>query len=112
MRRGERDLRSILEADPDDALAHRRLGLVLTRMGRYDEGVRELERAISLAPSEPEYRQELADAYAASGDPDRAEAELEKAVSLTAEPARKALAQKVLDYFRRQRRAQGTDPRA
>jgi tetratricopeptide (TPR) repeat protein len=49
----EKQLRMTLELDPNFALAHGMLGaLCLVPMGRYDEGIAELQKAIALAENE------------------------------------------------------------
>jgi cytochrome c-type biogenesis protein CcmH/NrfG len=40
---------------PDDAEAHRLLGVILLRMGRMDEAVKELETCVELAPDNADY---------------------------------------------------------
>lgn len=45
---------------PDDALAHRGLGLALAQLGRFAEAATELEQAAALAPSDRDVRRQLA----------------------------------------------------
>jgi serine/threonine-protein kinase len=57
----------VLELDPDFAWAHNVLGQAYLQQGRFDAGVEHAGHAADLSSASPEYRAELAAAYAAAG---------------------------------------------
>ena len=66
--------RHAVEAEPDNARAHSTLGWVQLRMGHEAEGLRELERAVELAPGGTIWLAQLAQAFALAGRAARARA--------------------------------------
>lgn len=64
---------AVLARDPANAEAHFRLGIVQVRVGRYEEGVRHIERSVSLAPDNMSVRFSLAALYEKGGETDKAE---------------------------------------
>jgi eukaryotic-like serine/threonine-protein kinase len=61
-----------LEDDPDYDRAHATLGWVRLKQGMADEGLAELERAVSLAPGNSQWLAQLGEAYALVGRADKA----------------------------------------
>jgi tetratricopeptide (TPR) repeat protein len=60
----------VIGADPDNSRAHHRLGLALRTIGRLEEGERELEKAVALVPTKPEFLRSLAESkHFAADDP-------------------------------------------
>src|SRR6266576_6926255 len=53
----------LIEIDPDDARAHKRLGRALGAQGKVNEGVAHLQKAIVLKPDEDEPHYDLASIY-------------------------------------------------
>jgi Flp pilus assembly protein TadD len=51
--------RRALELDPDDAEAHNVMGVALVRSGLKAQALEHFERAVRLAPENPEYRDNL-----------------------------------------------------
>lgn len=47
------EYREVLEAEPENAAVHRNLGVVLARLGRFEEAVSHLQSALQLVPGEP-----------------------------------------------------------
>ncbi len=54
--------------DPDNSLARANLGATYMDMGRYDDAIRELEKALEMVPDSYTYTLQLGYAYAAKGD--------------------------------------------
>jgi serine/threonine-protein kinase len=61
-----------VQLDPRDPRSHATLGWALLRQGRADDGVAELERAVGLAPGHGMWRAQLGQAYALTGQGERA----------------------------------------
>src|SRR5580658_7471285 len=59
--------REFLKVRPSEVGAHSNLGVVLTKLGRYDEAIHEYETAEKLLPSDPRITMNLALAYEKSG---------------------------------------------
>jgi tetratricopeptide (TPR) repeat protein len=59
--------REFLKRRPDEVGAHSNLGVVLAKLGRYDEAIREYEAAEKLLPSDSRIAMNLALAYEKSG---------------------------------------------
>lgn len=74
--------RTFLKAHPDDADALSNLGVVLVRLGRYDEAIQEYEAAEHLRPGDWRIKLNLALAYRKSGRLKEAAAKLEELHSL------------------------------
>lgn len=68
----ERCYRQLLAAFPGHAEAHSRLGAVLMRQGRLADAIAQIERALALKPDMFEACGNLAQAYLAAGQADRA----------------------------------------
>jgi serine/threonine-protein kinase len=62
----------VLEVEPHLALAHATLGWVHLLRGMPDQGIAELERAVSLAPDSAMYRAQLGQAFASVGRTEQA----------------------------------------
>jgi Flp pilus assembly protein TadD/peroxiredoxin len=69
--------RAFLKLRPDEVGAHSNLGVVLAKLGRYDEAIAEYEVAGKLAPHDPRIALNLALAYSKSGRLREAAAQLE-----------------------------------
>ncbi len=53
-----KDLEDVVEKNPKNVMAHHQLGLVYRKVGRVEDAIRELERALELAlpaPGQAEY---------------------------------------------------------
>ena len=61
-----------LESDPADSRAHATLGWAYLKQGKADEGLAELERAVSVAPTNTQWLAQLGQAYALTGRTNRA----------------------------------------
>jgi len=70
----EQSLRDALQHDPGSFEANYRLGLELSKLGRYGDAVPQLERAHQIKPEDRESTYELARTYADAGDYERARA--------------------------------------
>src|SRR6266404_1978770 len=57
---------------PDYGEAHDRLGIVLWKLGRWQEGLAAFETAVGLKPNDPEIAGHLAESLREMGQPDRA----------------------------------------
>jgi Flp pilus assembly protein TadD len=77
---GEVTLRQGLNVAPKNAILHHALGLVLMRLKRSDEALRELERATALEPGNARFAYVYAVALHSTGRVDAAIAKLEKAL--------------------------------
>jgi serine/threonine-protein kinase len=71
-RGAERAFRRAIELNPNYVWAHDWYGFYLILMGRSEEGIRELSRAVELDPLSPAVSSDLADGYRLSGQPGRA----------------------------------------
>ena len=76
------ELRGVLDADPDFAMAHNILGLTYVLQGRVTEGIAALERARQIDDG-PRMMSTLAYAYGVAGNRPRAQALLRELQSLT-----------------------------
>lgn len=68
--------RAFLKLRPEEVGAHSNLGVVLTKLGRYDEAIKEYETAEKLLPSDPRISVNLALAYEKGGHLPEATAKL------------------------------------
>lgn len=78
----ERVCRQIIGARPEHADAHNILGVSLQALGRGDDAIAELRRAVKLAAQAPNLRANLGEVLRQNGQADEAAKELEKAVEL------------------------------
>jgi serine/threonine-protein kinase len=78
----ERQDRRAIELSPGDALQHQHYGWDLSLMGRFDEGLTELERAQALDPLSPNINVAIAMNYHWSGQSDRAIEQYRKVIEL------------------------------
>jgi len=65
-------LRRAVDLAPQNAEAHRNLGVALAMLGKLDEGIAEVREAVKIQPESPSAQSSLADllrAKAASGQP-------------------------------------------
>ena len=62
------------EITPSDQSAHKRLGMLLAQQHRDQEALAELEIAASIPPEDPEVKMALAQAYARTGNKEKADA--------------------------------------
>ena len=74
--------RGILSAQPDDPEALDGLGTLACRLGRPNEGLPLLTKAVELAPTNPHYRANLGYAFMALGDSGEAESLLRAALAI------------------------------
>jgi len=86
-----REMRTVLELDPDHGGAHHVLGSMLLELpgfagGDQKEGLRELETAARLEPDSSAHFTALAEAYRDAGEPDKAQAACEHILAI-ARPA-------------------------
>ena len=75
-------LRSAIDLNPHNALAHHELGQLLTRVGRCDDAIPEVERAVLENPVYPNFQSGLAEVYLNCRRYGRAIEEFEKALPL------------------------------
>jgi len=61
-------LRSLLEAAPEDSEVPENLGVILRKLGRYEEALAPLQKALELAPDRPNILDALAHTYGNLGD--------------------------------------------
>ncbi len=87
----ERCYRQLIAALPGHAEAHSRLGAVLMRQGKTTEAVAQIERALALKPDMFEAYGNLAQAYIASGQGERAAEAACRALELNETPQTKAM---------------------
>jgi serine/threonine protein kinase/tetratricopeptide (TPR) repeat protein len=78
----EREYQRAIQLKPSYALAHSWYGLMLTRLGRFDEAIREGEIAYGLDPLSATVSYVLAVTYSTTGDFDKARALLTKATEM------------------------------
>jgi Flp pilus assembly protein TadD len=81
-RKAEGLYRELHERNPDDAQVCHHLGIVLTQLGREDEGILLIEQANLLNPDNPQIMNDLGYAYLLSGETDQAESILQSAHEL------------------------------
>jgi len=87
----ERCYRQLIAGLPGHAEAHSRLGAVLMRQGKTTEAVAQIERALALKPDMFEAYGNLAQAYIASGQGERATEAACRALELKETPQTKAM---------------------
>jgi SAM-dependent methyltransferase len=87
----ERAYRQLLTAFPGHAEAHSRLGAVLMRQGRLADAIAQIERALALQPDMFEAYGNLAQAYLAAGQSDRASEAACRALELNETPQTRAM---------------------
>jgi tetratricopeptide (TPR) repeat protein len=78
----EAALRRAIGLNPHNALAHHELGQLLTRVGRCDDAIPEVERAVLENPVYPNFQSGLAEVYLNCRRYERAIDEFEKALPL------------------------------
>ncbi len=79
----ERELRGALAIEPYGAARHHHnLGLALAFQGDFEGAVRELERALQMAPADGRIHEDLGKALRAKGEPARAARHLREAARL------------------------------
>src|ERR671926_421687 len=78
----ERVCRQIIAARPGNADAHNILGVSLAAMGRTDDAVASLKRAIKINPQAPSYHANLGEILRQAGRADEASQPLEAAIRL------------------------------
>lgn len=78
----ERAFRDAVDAAPDSALAHSKLGVALAQQRRLDEAIGEFSRAVALQPSYAPAHSNLGNAYREKGMTAEAVASYERAVAL------------------------------
>ncbi len=95
-----RNLEKALQLGLDRPEAHTRLGSVLIELGRQEEAIAELQKAVELAPQGAEAYYLLAEAYRKSNQASQAERALERFSELTAaEAERRELEAQGRTYF-------------
>jgi SAM-dependent methyltransferase len=87
----ERCYRQVIAASPSQAEPHSRLGAVLMRQGKTAEAIAEIERAVALNPDMFAAFGNLAQAYMATGQGERAAAAACRALELQETPQTKAM---------------------
>jgi len=87
----ERAYRQLLAAFPGHAEAHSRLGAVLMRQKRLADAIAQIERAVALKPDMFEAYGNLAQAYLATGQADRATEAACRALELSETPQTRAM---------------------
>ena len=87
----ERCYRQLVAAFPGHAEAHSRLGAVLMRQGTLSEAIAQIERALALRPDMFEAYGNLAQAYLAAGQVDRATDAACSAIELNETPRARAM---------------------
>jgi len=87
----ERCYRQLLAAFPGHAETHSRLGAVLMRQGRLADAIAQIERAVALQPDMFEAYGNLAQAYLAAGQIDRATEAACRALELNETPQTRAM---------------------
>lgn len=92
--RSLRMIQKALEAEPDNAAYRDSLGWVLFRLGRYDEALRELEKAATADP-DPVILDHLGEAYKAVGQVDKAREAWERSLKLFLEQDEPKEAEKI-----------------
>jgi tetratricopeptide (TPR) repeat protein len=97
----ERVCRQIIEARPGNADAHNIAGVSLQALGRGDEAIAELKRAVKLAPEAPNLRANLGEVLRQNGKLDDAAKELEKSIELQADNAQALNNLGIIHYDRR-----------
>jgi Flp pilus assembly protein TadD len=75
-------LRQAIQLDPEDALTHYYLAVLLTRTGQESEALKEYRKACALNPTNATYLDHLGASLALSGDWDGAVDQIQKAIAL------------------------------
>ena len=78
----ERELESVVEADPNNASAHHKLGLINLRLGRPQKALEALRMAASSAPKEAAYQWAWAELAIALGERDEAQTALDASLAI------------------------------
>lgn len=78
----ERQYRRVIELNPNYALAHQNLGVMLNRIGRHEEGMAEIRRALEIEPLSIVINRLYGDALLCSKRYDEAQAQLRKTLEL------------------------------
>jgi TolB-like protein/Tfp pilus assembly protein PilF len=78
----ERQYRRVIELNPNYALAHQNLGVMLNRIGRHEEGMAEIRRALEIEPLSIVINRLYGDALVCSKRYDEALAQLKKTLEL------------------------------
>ena len=78
----ERQYRRVIELNPNYALAHQNLGVMLNRIGRHEEGMAEIRRALEIEPLSIVINRLYGDALLCSKRYDEALAQLKKTLEL------------------------------
>jgi TolB-like protein len=78
----ERQYRRVIELNPNYALAHQNLGVMLNRIGRHEEGMAEIRRALEIEPLSIVINRLYGDALFCSKRYDEALAQLKKTLEL------------------------------
>lgn len=81
--KAEETLRSMLKADPNDIDAKHRLGVILVRRARIQEGVELLEEAAASRPRDVAIRNDLGYAYLTDGKLEEAEVQFRAALDIS-----------------------------
>ncbi|HWB19298.1 MAG TPA: tetratricopeptide repeat protein, partial [Phycisphaerales bacterium] len=93
-----KELTTAVERSPNDATAHRDLGMGLFLQHRNDEALEELQRAEELRPSDPDVHKQLAIVLSQMGRMTEAMSEIKKAIEI--DPARESEYRGVLEAIR------------
>jgi tetratricopeptide (TPR) repeat protein len=79
-----------LQLDPNSAKVHANLGATLAELENYEEGIKELEQALSIEPSYINARLNLASILVSIGEPQRALSHYQLMLESSDERARNA----------------------
>ena len=77
-------LRGFVRIKPDFTMGHSNLGMVLTDLGKFDEAIASLEKAIELDPFAADAYRGLASTYMRTGKLEEAAKQYEKLSEITA----------------------------
>lgn len=97
----ERVCRQIIAARPGNSDAHNILGVSLAAMGKTDEAIASLRRAIKISGQAPSYHANLGEILRQAGQLDEATVALERAVELEADNAQALNNLGIIQYERR-----------
>src|SRR4051812_45008445 len=97
----ERVCRQIITARPGNADAHNILGVSLAALGRSDDAVEELQRAIKINREAPSYHANLGEVLRQAGRLDEAATALETAIKLDSENAQALNNLGIIQYEKR-----------
>jgi len=81
--KAEDALRQILESYPKDSETKHRLGVILVRRGKTEEGLQHLEEAVAAQPKNLSMRNDLGYAYLTQGELEKAETEFREALEIS-----------------------------